>query len=388
MRVLHLFDYYLPTTLNWVSYLLQHLKEVQLEIGAPWIIEGEFWRSSFRAYRYPFQVPGLLTARSEADFPLLRKLFSRSQRILPTYAHWLAGRLSAAPPDILHAHFGPVGCLYASLARRLRRPMVVTFYGFDYERILRIQPALRQAYQRLFDQAARLIVASPFGSACLNALGCPLEKIAIVPPSPDLSVFLFQKKAKPIGRLHLVQAATFTPKKGHLTTLEAVRIARSRCPGLRLTLAGERYDLRLYRQVLHFLDKHQLRDWVTILGPVAHRQMPAFLARFDAFIHPSQRAADGDHEASPVALLEAQATGLPVLGTRHADLPLLVAHEQTGLLVEEGDAQALAEAIQRFHDMESSEYEVFAQSARSHVEKHYDVRRSAELLKVVYKDLA
>lgn len=387
MRVLHLFDYYLPTTLNWVSYLLRYLPDTQVEIGAPWMIQGEFWQSSFRAYRYPFQLSGLLDARSEADFLAFRRLFTRSQRFLPTYAYWLAGRLSTSPPDVLHAHFGPVGCLYAPMARRLRRPLVVTFYGFDYEKILHTRPAFRQQYQRLFEQAARLVVASPFGAACLSALGCPSDKIAIVPPSPDLSVFSFHKKSKPAGCLHLVQVATFTPKKGHLTTLEAVRQALPACPGLHLTLAGERYDERLYRQVLDFIEKHRLGACVTLLPPVEHRQMPAFLAGFDAFIHPSQRAADGDHEASPVALLEAQATGLPVLATRHADLPLLVAHEKTGLLVEEGDVEALAQAIRRFYAMESAEYEAFAQHARVHVEQNYDVRQSALRLRALYAAL-
>lgn len=387
LRVLHLFDYFLPTTLNWASYLLRYLPDAQVEIGAPWIIQGEFWQSSFRAYRYPFQVPGLLDAHSEVDFPVIRRLFTRSQRFLPTYAYWLAGRLSASPPDVLHAHFGPLGCLYAPVARRLHRPLVVTFYGFDYEKILRKRPALRQQYQRLFAQAARLVVASPFGAARLSALGCPSDNIVIVPPSPDLSVFSFHKKTKPAGRLHLVQVATFMPKKGHLTTLEAVRQARPDCPGLRLTLAGERYDERLYREVLAFIEKHRLGECATLLPPVEHRQMPAFLAGFDAFIHPSQRAADGDHEASPVALLEAQAIGLPVLATRHADLPLLVAHEKTGLLVEEGDAEALAQAIRRFYAMEDAEYEGFARRARAHVEQNYDVRQSAERLRALYEAL-
>ncbi len=389
IRVLHLFDYYLPTTLNWVSYLLRHLPaDIQVEIGAPWIIQGEFWRPSFRAHRYPFPLAGVLAARSEADFPFLRRLFTRSQRFLPTYAHWLAGCLHRSPPDVLHAHFGPVGCLYASLARRLRRPLVVTFYGFDYEKILHKRPTFWQQYRRLFEQAARLIVASPFGAARLSALGCPSEKIAIVPPSPDLSVFCFQPKPKPSGRLHLVQAATFTPKKGHLVTLQALRLAQPFCPGLHLTLVGERHDARLYQQVLDFLQRHRLGDAVTLLAPVEHRQMPAFLAHFDAFIHPSQRAADGDHEASPVVLLEAQAVGLPVLATRHADLPLLVAHERTGLLVDEGDAEALAMAIRRFYDMENSEYEDFSQRARAHAVQHYDVHRSAERLQAIYKNLS
>ncbi len=385
MRVLHLFDYYLPTTLNWVSYLLRHLPESQVEIGAPWIIRGELWDASFQAYMYPFQWVVPSAVRSEADFPLLRRILTRTQRFLPAYRHWLAGQLHRRPPDVLHAHFGPVGCLYAPLARRLRRPLVVTFYGFDYEKVLHRRPALREQYQRLFEQAARVVVASPFGAARLSALGCPTERLAIVRPSPDLSVFVFRPRQKRAGQLRLVQVATFTPKKGHLTTLEAVRLARPHCPGLQLTLVGERYDGRLCQQVADFIHKHHLEDCVRWLGVVEHREMPDFLGAFDVFIHPSQHAADGDHEASPVALLEAQATGLPVLTTRHADLPLLVLHEQTGLLVPEGDAEALALAIRRFYDMETGEYEAFAQRARAHTEEHYDVRHTARQLRALYE---
>ncbi len=387
MRVLHLFDYYLPSTLNWVSYLLRYLPEGMVEIGAPWIIRGSFWPSSFRAYQYPLQWLGLLDARTEADFPLFRRLFTRSQRLLPTYAYWLAGRLHSHPPDVLHAHFGPVGCLYAPLARQLRRPLVVTFYGFDYEQILNRRPSFRKKYQQLFEQAACMVVASPFGATRLAALGCPTERVAIIPPSPDLSCFVFKPNTKPSGQLRLAQVATLTPKKGHLTTLEAVRLARPHCPGLHLTLAGERYDSELCQQVADFIRQHRLEDCVTWLGPVEHRRMPSFLATFDAVVHPSQRTADGDHEASPVAILEAQAVGLPVLATRHADLSLLVAHEQTGVLVGEGDAEALAAAIRRFHDMDTVEYEGFAQRARTHVEQHFGVRRSAEKLRLLYESI-
>jgi colanic acid/amylovoran biosynthesis glycosyltransferase len=387
MRVLHLFDYYLPTTLNWVSYLLRHLPDVRVEIGAPWIIRGEFWAPSFREYRYPFQLPGLLDARTESDYTWVRRLFTRSQRFLPTYAHWLAGRLYPSPPDVLHAHFGPVGCRYLPIALRLGKPLVVTFYGFDYENVLNRRSSLRRQYQQLFRQAARMVVASPFGAAQLKKLGCPSDKIAFIAPGPDLSFFSFRGKQKPSRRLRLVQVATFTPKKGHLTTLEAVRLAQPHCPGLHLTLAGERYDAELCRQIAHYLCQHRLQECVSWLTAVPHSRMPEFLAGFDAVIHPSRHTVDGDHEASPVALLEAQAVGLPVLATRHADLPLLVRDGQTGVLVEEGDAAALAEAICRFYHMAPAEYEGFSRRARAHVEQHFDVRCSAENLRALYASL-
>jgi glycosyltransferase involved in cell wall biosynthesis len=59
----------------------------------------------------------------------------------------------------------------------------------------------------------------------------------------------------------------------------------------------------------------------------------------------------GDSEGLPVSIIEAMAHGLPVVSTRHAGIPEAVVHGETGLLVEEGDLSAMAEAILRLaHD--------------------------------------
>jgi len=400
MRVLHLFDFYLPATLSWVSRLLLHLsgqldsqlktqnpKLKTVSIAAPWIVDNAFCHPDFHYHRFPLQIPGLLEAKTETQHPFWQRLLTRSQRFFPTYSPWLWRQLQHDPPDILHAHFGPTGCLYLPLANKLKRPLVVTFYGFDYQKLLHQRPVFRKKYQELFEEATRIIAASPLWKAELERMGCPSEKIALVRPSPDLECFPFVPRSKPAGRLHLVQAATFTPKKGHHTTLEAVRLARPDCPGLRLTFAGERYDTDLTRHLRAYIREHRMEGYVTWLDPVEHEQMPALLSRFDAFIHPSQRTPEGDHEAVCVVLLEAQATGLPVLATRHGDFPDQVRHGETGLLVEEGDAQALAEAIRKFYWMENEPYQAFSQIARSLVEQQFDVRSSAEQLLEVYRGI-
>lgn len=389
VRVLHLFDFYLPATLSWVSRLLGHLPPaVEVAIGAPWIVQDAFCNPRFRYHRFPLQVPGVFDAVSEVQFPFWQRLLTRSQRFFPTYPPWLYRQLRQEPPDILHAHFGPTGCLYLPLAQKLGRPLVVTFYGFDYEKLLHHRPVFREKYRMLFAEAATVVVASPIWREKLVDMGCPVEKIALVRPSPDLAHFPVAQRAKPAGRLHLVQVATFTPKKGHLTTLEAVRLAREVCPDLHLTLAGERYDAALVREVEAFLQRHALGDCVTWLPPVRHDQMATFLAGFDAFIHPSQRTPDGDHEAGAVVLLEAQAVGLPVLATQHYDIPDQVAQGRTGLLVPEGDAPALADAIRQFYFMENATYQNCRANARQHVEGRYDVRESVRDLMAVYARLA
>jgi glycosyltransferase involved in cell wall biosynthesis len=78
--------------------------------------------------------------------------------------------------------------------------------------------------------------------------------------------------------------------------------------------------------------------------------VPAFLQRGLAFVQHSVRAPSGDSEGTPVAILEAAASGLPVVSTRHAGIPEAVLDEVSGLLVEEGNVSAMADAMCRLLD--------------------------------------
>lgn len=388
MRVLHLFHTYLPSTLSWVAQLLENLPDVQVEVAAPWVVRGQFYQPQRHRYwqfppqRWLFPMPA-----DEFQSPLAQRLLVGSQRYWPTYRAWLAQQLWHDPPDVLHAHFGPTGCHYLPLAQRLGRPLVVTFYGFDYTKLPRQRPVFHEKYRQLFREAACVVAASEEGCALLQTMGCPAEKLAIVRPSPRLEQFPMAQRDKPAGQLRLVQVASFTPKKGHLTALEAFRLALSDCPGLHLTLAGERLHPATVQQVRQFIEAQGLQPHVAVCDFLEHRRMAEFLTGFDAFIHPSCQAPDGDHEATPVVLLEAQATGLPVLATRHFDLHREVLHDRTGLLAEERDATALAAHIRRLYWMENAEYQQFSLNTRRHVEQNFDVKNSASRLAALYRAL-
>ncbi len=118
MRVLHLFDWYVPSTLSWVSRLLVHLDRVEVEVAAPWIVQNVFYHDQFRHFFFPLQQAFFPRVCSEWSHPSSQRLFARSQRFLPLYRIWLERQLRAAPPDLLHAHFGPTGCLYLPLAKK------------------------------------------------------------------------------------------------------------------------------------------------------------------------------------------------------------------------------------------------------------------------------
>lgn len=86
---------------------------------------------------------------------------------------------------------------------------------------------------------------------------------------------------------------------------------------------------------------------VQFLGVRGQDEVAQLMWQVRGFVQHSLMAPDGDSEGNPVAVMEAQLSGLPVVATRHAGIPEVVLHGVSGLLVDEGDEQAMAEAIRR-----------------------------------------
>ena len=85
-------------------------------------------------------------------------------------------------------------------------------------------------------------------------------------------------------------------------------------------------------------------------------------------------------------LLDAQATGMPVISTFHCDIPEEVINGKTGILIPENDYNALADAIERFLNVPDI-LEKYGAAGRGHVEKNYSACNQAEFLEAIYSDL-
>jgi colanic acid/amylovoran biosynthesis glycosyltransferase len=98
-------------------------------------------------------------------------------------------------------------------------------------------------------------------------------------------------------------------------------------------------------------------------------------------------ASDGDSEGgSPVSITEAQATGMPVLASFHADIPEVVLDGETGLLSPERDIEALTANLE-FLVTHPEKWEEMGRQSRSHIEKEYDVKIQAKKLQEIYSSI-
>jgi colanic acid/amylovoran biosynthesis glycosyltransferase len=140
-----------------------------------------------------------------------------------------------------------------------------------------------------------------------------------------------------------VQACRLISKKGVATSLRAFAIFKKDNPKAEFFIAGKgplQPELEMLADGLGIL-----RD-VHFVGFLSQRKLLELYASSHLFLHPSEISADQDQEGVPNSVLEAMATGLPVVATRHGGIPEAIDHGHTGFLVAEEDHVGLANAMQ------------------------------------------
>jgi colanic acid/amylovoran biosynthesis glycosyltransferase len=228
---------------------------------------------------------------------------------------------------------------FLPVAKRLGVPFYVHAHGYDISRSLR-DPYWVRRYSE-YNDASAVIVVSESVKRRLTAIGIREEKIAVIPCGVDLpsqSVLPPRRtgtKVLAVGRM--------VAKKAPLLTLAAFRIAHEARPALRLDFIGHG---ELLSAASCFVRDAGLGAAVSLLGfqppPVVRQKM----MEADVFVqHSVVDPATGDEEGLPVAILEAMSCRLPVVSTRHAGIPEAVIEGQTGLLVDEGNIEGMAERI-------------------------------------------
>jgi colanic acid/amylovoran biosynthesis glycosyltransferase len=283
------------------------------------------------------------------------------------------GVLARVAPDVIHAHFGPIGCELAPVAAAARIPLVTSLYGVDAA-VLPYLPHWRAAYARLFRHGDRFLAEGPEMRKKVIAAGAPTPRTAIQPIAIDVARYPRWAPADPptiafVGR--------FVEKKGLPDALAAFARAHARLAGARFVVVGGGAGEQEAREAADRLDIAARVDFV---GMRSHAEVTALLATTRALIHPSVTAADGDSEGgAPTILLEAQAIGTPIVATRHADIPNVVPDGPGVYLRDEHDVAGLADALAlAFDDRQRVD--------GAYVAAHHDITAAMPRLERHYRD--
>ena len=315
-------------------------------------------------------------------------------RLWAQFSKYALGRFPAEPyarairaenASLVHAHQGWEGARVAPAVDRLALPFVVSFYGRDATRLPR-NPYWRRLYRPLFSRAERIIAEGSHMGETLARIGAPSAKIRVVHLGVDPASFSFQERQLPDESRPIVGliAASFREKKGIVYALEALGLLRDRQPRFRLRIVG---DGPLRASIESRITALGIGDRVDLLG---YRPYPAYrdeLDRAHFFLAPSVVASDGDSEGgAPVSLLDAQASGLPVVATTHCDIPEITVPGGSALLVPERDAGALADQIDALLS-QPERWPEMGRVGRAHVEAEFHIETQVDRMASVYDEL-
>ncbi|POT59595.1 colanic acid biosynthesis glycosyltransferase WcaL [Citrobacter amalonaticus] len=272
--------------------------------------------------------------------------------------------------DVFIAHFGPAGVTAAKLRELgvLKGKIATIFHGIDISS-REVLNHYTPEYQQLFRRGDLMLPISDLWAARLKGMGCPPEKIAVSRMGVDMTRFTHRPVKAPGTLLEIISVARLTEKKGLHVAIEACRQLKAQGVAFRYRILGiGPWERRLRTLIEQFL----LDDVIEMPGFRPSHEVKAMLEEADLFLLPSVTGADGDMEGIPVALMEAMAVGIPVVSTVHSGIPELVDAGQSGWLVPENDAQALAAQLVAFSHIDSETLKPVVLRAREKVEHDFN----------------
>ncbi|WP_134686631.1 glycosyltransferase [Brevibacillus migulae] len=281
----------------------------------------------------------------------------------------------------LHARFGTAGVEILPIARRAKLPLIVSFHGFDATKLVKQSSSYRMKLRRLFRHAAAVTVVSNHMKRRLIRLGCPAHKITLIRSGINLQKFPYLP-TPPVkdGKYRILSVGRLTEKKGMNTLIKAFRKVHEKYPQARLTIVGEGEERRKLKKLVRRL---RLKKQVTFTGALPHDKVREQMEKCHLFVIACKTAKDGNQEGIPNVLMEAMATGRPVVSTYHAGIPELIEHGKHGYLVPEGASTKLAKMITTVLE-EQENWPVITTLARERVEQQHDIEKQREILERLY----
>jgi colanic acid/amylovoran biosynthesis glycosyltransferase len=293
--------------------------------------------------------------------------------------------------QVLHSHFGNVGWADIGAAKRAGLKHIVTFYGADGTYLPTQKPWWRGRYRTLFEHVDLVLCEGPYEAQSLVGLGCPEHKIRVHHLGVRIEEIAFKPRVWDSKEpLRTLIAASFVEKKGIPYALEALGRLQRALP-LEITIIGDaRSEARAQAEkqiILKTIEKYNLRPKIRMLGYQPHANLFEEAYKHHLLLYPSVTSSDGDTEGgASMTIVELLATGMPVVSTRHCDIPMVIRHGVTGLLAEERDVNGLIRNLEwlvahpeRWHSM--------VQAGRRHVELEFNARLQGKRLLEIYEEV-
>jgi glycosyltransferase involved in cell wall biosynthesis len=312
----------------------------------------------------------------------------RTRRLFGGVCRREVEQLAAERAQLLHAHFGTVAVDVWPLAKALGLPMLVTLHGFD----INIQRDWweagnggwrRRSYPKQLlrmsqDKRVHFIAVSEAIRETAIYYGIQREKITVCHIGVDTNKFRPDNVAKDAGHPRVLFVGRLVEKKGVSTLIRAFAKMSAINPRAELVIAGE----GPLRNTLEALAS-ELNVPARFIGAVSSEEVKRHLGRAQIFCLPSITAGNGDAEGLPITILEAQASGVPVITSARGGVGEAVVDGVTGYSFPEGDVDMLCQLTASLLD-DPVHLASMSLNARARAVEKFSIEKLSKLLEDVY----
>ena len=353
-----------------------HGDVAQVRAGVTYLTLHGHWKQVLRAnlrlarHRPGRYVSTLLSALRYRRRSVVRRFFQ---------AGYLADLLRRQPVDHLHAHFATAPALVTMFAHQLTG-IPYTFTAHARDIYVGRQPELLCAQMR---QSKAVVTVSEYNRHYLSSLLGPTAngKVRRIYNGLDLQQFTYERPSTAAAETPVIlSVCRLIEKKGLGDLLAAADILRRRGSSFRVEIIGTGpLKPTLEAEVM----RCGLEDVVTFLGAQPQEEVHRAYRRATIFALPCIVTSEGDRDGIPTVLLEAMASGIPVVSTAVSGIPELIDSGHDGLLVGPHDPGMLADALGLLlADAELRDR--LAQVARRTIETQFAIDRSAQQLLALF----
>jgi colanic acid/amylovoran biosynthesis glycosyltransferase len=239
-------------------------------------------------------------------------------------------------------------------------------------------------YNKIFDVSDILMPISNYWKRKLIILGCDEKKIIVHHMGINLDKFKFYEVGEKSRELiKILTVGRLVEKKGYEYMIRAIAKVVKKYRNIEYLIAG---DGNLMNKLEELVSELNINNYVKFLGGVNQDEVLKLNQQAHIFILHSITAKNGDQEGIPVALMEAQATGLPIISTFHSGIPEIVLDGQSGFLVPERDVDAMAGRLEYL--IEHTEiWTEMGRAGRKFVEENFDIKKLNKQLVEIYENI-
>jgi len=289
--------------------------------------------------------------------------------------------LNKGPYEIIQCHFGPNGDLGVVLKVLgvFNAKVITMFHGYDIR--LGLEEGA-QIYERLFREGDLFMSICDYNYRKLIGFGLDKEKIVYHPVGIDLDKFPFKWQAgghTVEGPVKVLTVARLVKVKALDNGIRAIHKVLREHPDLNLeyNIIGDGYLAEELDRLIHDLDLDKV---VHLLGPKNQDEVMEAMGKSHIFMLPSMA------EALPVALMEAQAVGLPAIATAVGSVNEVIVEGESGYCVPAMDVDAMAERISFLINL-PQRWHVMGRTGRRHISEKFNIDKLNDRLVTLYGNL-